>query len=134
MKTSGLFSVLGIIALACVVGLLPSAANGEKFGGFGIVVSRLYDSDAPGNMGPIVVLHVPQDVEAYKAGIQAGDVILEIDGRQTAGREFGDIVFNSLRGEVGSSSELRIKRAPGDKTMMVTIKRTLITHTPGQEK
>jgi len=134
MKSLALFSVLAAVALVCVAGSPASAAHGEESGGFGLVVSRLYDPGSPGNMGPIVVLRVRPDGEAYRAGIQEGDIILEIDGRQTAGREFGDIAPNSIRGKADPSSDLKIKRLPADKTIAVTLRRTFITYAPEQEK
>jgi glyoxylase-like metal-dependent hydrolase (beta-lactamase superfamily II) len=76
--------------------ILHPAAD-EEFGGFGMIVAQLFDRDSPQNMGGIVVLHVLQESEAGKAGIRTGDVITEIDGKQTAGRQFGDVVLNGLR-------------------------------------
>jgi carboxyl-terminal processing protease len=134
METRNLFTTLTMIAMVCLAVSLPSLARGEEFGGFGIVVAQLYDAESPNNTGGIVILHVPQDSEAYRAGIRAGDIIMEVDGRQTAGRDFKDIVLNSLRGKVGSVSDLTIKRVHEDKTITVRVKRTLITFPPGTGK
>lgn len=114
-------------------GILHPAAD-EEFGGFGMVVAQLFDQDSPQNMGGIVVLHVLRESEADKAGIRAGDVIAEIDGKQTAGRQFGDVVLNGLRGKVGSVSQLKLKRVPDAETITVSVTRTLIKYPPESAK
>ena len=117
-----------IIIVVCVMSLVSSIAMAESFGGFGIVVAQIYDADSPGNKGGIVILHVPLDTEAYKSGLKAGDIILDIDGKPTAGREFGDVVLRSLRGEAGSTSTLKIKRAQEDKLLDIQVMRAIITY------
>lgn len=134
MKAQALFIALAAMVLTGPALLWPSAAVAEEFGGFGMVVAQLYDTGCPDNMGGIVVLHVLQDSEANKAGLRAGDVILEVDGRQTAGRRFGDVMLNSLRGKVGTSSDLKIKRSPGDEIMTIRVTRTLISYPPKKKK
>jgi carboxyl-terminal processing protease len=127
MKTTDIHKTLIIIFLY-LAGLASPIANAETFGGFGIVVAQIYDDEAPGNRGGIVILHVPGESEADRAGLKAGDIILEIDGRQTAGREFGDVVLNSLRGEPGSSSSLVLRRTPENEIIEVRAKRSEITY------
>jgi C-terminal processing protease CtpA/Prc len=134
MRSSSLFKTLAIIALVCSASSAPSAARGEEVAGLGVVVSQLYDEDFPEHMGAIVVLHVLPDSGANKSGIRAGDVILEVDGKQTAGREFGDIVLGSLRGRAGSSSDLKIKRVQEKDPIVVRVERTLIKYSPDTYK
>jgi carboxyl-terminal processing protease len=120
-----------LVVFVCrVAGLAPATARGEEFGGFGLVVAQLFDGDAAGHMGEIVVLHVPRESGAYKAGIRAGDVIVEVDGVKTAGNAFGDIVLNRLRGKVGSSSNLKVRRAPEGTILAFDVVRTRITYAP----
>ncbi len=126
MKNLRFSTKIKIIALLGSLFFVPLMASGESFGGFGLVVAQLYDGEAPGNLGEIVVLHVLPDGDAYKAGIRAGDVLLEIDGEATAGRRLEDIVLNTLRGEVGTSSKVLLKKVYENKTEMVMLKRSLI--------
>ena len=131
MKNHCFSMKLKVIVLLCALCLVPLAAIGESFGGFGLVVAQLYDGEAPGNLGGIVVLHVLPDGEAHKAGIRAGDVLLEIDGEATSGRTLEDIVLNSLRGEVGTSSRVLVKKVFENKTEIVMLKRSLVAE-PGK--
>ena len=133
MKTMVSLRIL-ILVLVCVIGLAPSIASSEEFGGFGIVVAQIYDTESPNNMGGIVVLHVFQDSEAQKAGMRAGDIMLEIDAKHTEGRTFSDIVLNGLRGEVGSSANLKIKRVHEDKILSFIVKRALLNSSPEATK
>ena len=134
MKAPVLLIALAAMLLTGPSPFCPWAADAEEFGGFGMVVAQLYDTGSPGNMGGTVILHVPQDSEAYKAGLRAGDVILEVDGRQTAGRIFGDVILNSLRGAVGSSADLKVKRAPGNEALTFRVRRTLVTYPPEKKE
>ncbi len=118
--------VLAVAALGCMMIVGPSPVKGEQYGGFGIVVSQLYDGESPNGMGAVVVLHVPPGSEAHNAGMQAGDIIFEIDGARLAGKSFADIVVSYVRGPVGSTSDLKIKRSPGSKLLEMRITRTLI--------
>jgi len=61
----------------------------------------------------IIVLSVVDHSPAKKAGIKAGDEILEIDGTKVAGMNFKDAVRNHLRGPLGSVVQVTIKR-PGE--------------------
>jgi C-terminal processing protease CtpA/Prc len=61
----------------------------------------------------IVVLSVVDHSPAEKAGVKAGDKILEIDGTKVAGMNFKDAVRHHLRGALGSVVQVTIKR-PGE--------------------
>ena len=113
-----------LLGLACVV---PAIASSEEFGGFGTAVAQIYDEESPNNLGGVVVLHVFPDSEAEKAGMRAGDIIVEVDGKETGGRTFRDIVLNSLRGDVGSSSTVKVKRIEQDALITMTVNRALIS-------
>ena len=130
MRTNTFHIKVILLFLLCVVVLVPSMAKSEEFGGFGIVVAQLYDIESPDNMGDIIILHVFQGSEADKSGIRSGDIIVEVDGKRTAGRPFKDIILDSLRGKVGSCSDVKIKRVPENSTMLFKIKRALITYEP----
>lgn len=130
MRTTAVHIKSLLVSLICIVLFAPAPANSEEFGGFGIVVAQLYDAESPDHLGGIVVLHVFPDSEALKAGMQAGDVIWEVDGKPTEGRPFKDIIFDSLRGEVGSSSIVKIRRVPEEEPISFTVKRSRISHEP----
>jgi len=130
MKTPAMFNLFALAVLALSIGGLPVPTQAEAFGGFGLVVAQIYDADATDNRGAIVVLDVLQDGEAQQAGLHRVDIILSVDGKHTAGREFGDVIINSLRGEVGSTAKLKIKRTSEGKTLEVPVKRALITPPP----
>jgi C-terminal processing protease CtpA/Prc len=134
MKKLIFLKIFLLFVLALSISLMPSKVKSEEFGGFGIVVAQIFDNDSPNNRGEIVVLHVPKDTEAAKSDIRAGDVIFEIDNNKIAGRQFEDIVLNSLRGQVGSISTLKIKRASEGKILTVSVKRTLIKYTAEPKK
>lgn len=72
-----------------------------KFGGVGIIVSE--------ERGKIIVVSPIEDTPAARAGVKAGDEILEIDGRSISKMKNSDPV-DSMRGEPGSIMKLTIKR------------------------
>ena len=55
------------------------------------------------------VVEVPADSPAARAGLQAGDRILQVDGKPLAGRSSQD-VQKLLTGEVGSTASLEVLR------------------------
>jgi C-terminal processing protease CtpA/Prc len=61
----------------------------------------------------ILVLSVVEHSPAEKAGIKAGDEIIEIDGTKVAGMTLKDAVRHHLRGPLGSVVQVTIKR-PGE--------------------
>lgn len=72
-----------------------------KFDGVGIIVSQ--------ERGKVIVVSPIEDTPAYKAGIQAGDEITEIDDIPIAKIKMNDPV-EKMRGEPGSTLKLTIKR------------------------
>lgn len=62
---------------------------------------------------------------AHKAGLQSGDVIVEIDGKPVKGMKLSDAV-ERLRGEVNSTVQLQIKRKDQDKLIAVSVVRDII--------
>jgi len=80
--------------------------------------------------GPQPVVIAPIDGSpAYEAGIQPGDVIIAVDGVQTADvepQEVGDLI----RGEEGTDVELTLRHQDESDTYTVTITRAKITVEP----
>ncbi len=114
-----------LILAAAAAGVL-GAAEPERFGGLGLNVAQLYTQETQDHLGPIVVLGVLPGTPAKAAGIEPGDVITHVDQEPVAGKEFRSIVLNLLRGEVGSTARLVVKRGgEAEKTpgRLVEVKR-----------
>ena len=80
---------------------LKSETQGE-FGGVGIVISA-------GKDGSIIVVAPMEDTPGFKAGIQAGDRIVKIDGRTTERMNLQEAV-KRMRGEAGPDVTLTLQR------------------------
>jgi len=76
----------------------------QKFGGVG--VSVLKDEQS----GRLIITSPLYDTPAYNAGILAGDVILAIDGADTAGMTMEEAT-GRMRGPIGEMVRLKIERA-----------------------
>jgi carboxyl-terminal processing protease len=72
-----------------------------KFGGVGIIVSQ--------ERGKIIVVSPIEETPAYKAGVKAGDEIIEIDGLAVSKMKNPDAV-DRMRGDPGSIMNLTISR------------------------
>lgn len=71
----------------------------------------------------IVVVAPIEDTPAFEAGLQAQDVIVEIDGESTEGMALNDAV-NRIRGPVGSEVTITVRR--GDRTLDFPLTRARI--------
>ena len=88
-----------------------------KFGGLGIEVGM--------ESGVVKVISPIDNTPASKAGIKAGDYIVKIDGVQVQGKSLMDAV-DLMRGLVGSSIELTVRRRGVKKVLTFNIKREII--------
>jgi carboxyl-terminal processing protease len=70
----------------------------------------------------VIVRETYEGFPAQKAGIRAGDVILEIDDKNVQGKNTSD-VSKFLKGQAGSSLTILIKRIGIEKPLKVTLKR-----------
>lgn len=95
---------------------LQTETKGE-FGGVGIVIG-VRDSW-------ITVISPIDDTPGARAGIKAGDKIIEINGESTEGFNTMDAV-NLIRGKVGTSVDLTIKRGSGQEPLHFNIVRGII--------
>ena len=78
-----------------------------KYGGIGSIISYYKPKDR-------VVINEPYpDMPAAKVGLKAGDVLMEIDGKDLKGKTVSD-VSDMLKGEIGTSFVLKVER-PGEK-------------------
>ncbi len=88
-----------------------------RFGGLGIIISMKDDQ--------LIIISPIEDTPAYRAGIKAGDKIIEIDGKPTEGMGLDEAV-DILRGEKGTEVTLGIKRENVEELLGITIIRDII--------
>lgn len=88
-----------------------------KFGGLGIVIGT--------KDGFLTVISPMEDTPGYRAGILAGDRIVEINGESTEDLALSDAV-NMLRGEPGTEVTIRIVRSGKEEIQALTIVREII--------
>jgi len=88
-----------------------------RFGGLGIIISIKDDQ--------LTIISPIEDTPAYRAGIKAGDKMVEIDGKSTEGMELDEAV-NILRGEKGTEVSIVIKRENVEEVLKITIIRDII--------
>jgi C-terminal processing protease CtpA/Prc len=100
-------------ALCLTVIGVGHAADLKNFGGIGI-------DGVPWADGRIAVRQLVAGGPAHLAGIKPGDIITHIDGKQTKGSDFRQMVDYRLRGEAGTKVQINILR-PGEKKPWVFI-------------
>ena len=88
-----------------------------EFGGLGIEVTM--------EAGVVKVISPIDDTPAAKAGVKAGDYIVQIDGEQVQGKTLMEAV-NLMRGPVGTSIEITIRRKNLKKAKIIKIVREII--------
>jgi S1-C subfamily serine protease len=80
------------------------------------------DQDFP-DMGGAHVLYPVESSGAGKAGIQAGDVIIEFDGRPVD--NWNDMVFGLQRSRVGDKALLKVRRGAKELELEATLTRRM---------
>tara|TARA_Y100000590_G_scaffold21381_1_gene24804 strand:+ start:4026 stop:5162 length:1137 start_codon:yes stop_codon:yes gene_type:complete len=95
---------------------MQTETKGE-FGGLGIEVSM--------EGGVVKVITPIDDTPAADAGVKAGDYIVKVDGEQIQGKTLMEAV-NLMRGPVGSSVEITIRRKGLKKAVNYKITREII--------
>ncbi len=84
------------------------------YGGIGAAIRK---------SGDFIVISDPYEgLPAYKAGLRAGDIIMEIDGKTMKGKNTEDMV-KVLRGAPNTSFKMIVQRLGQDKTQEFTIVR-----------
>ena len=96
---------------------LQEDAQGE-FGGLGIEIQKI--GDYPRVMSPPF-----HDTPAERARLRAGDEIVRIDGVSTKGMDINEVV-GRLRGKVGTTVTIHVKRAGHDDLLRFPIERAII--------
>ena len=95
---------------------MQTETSGE-FGGLGIEVGM--------EAGVIKVISPIDDTPASRAGLKAGDKIIEINSLQVQGKSLMDAV-DLMRGPVGSSIEITVRRKTEKKALIFNITREII--------
>jgi len=88
-----------------------------KFGGLGIEVGM--------ESGVVKIISPIDNTPAAKAGLKAGDYIVKIDGVQVQGKSLMEAV-DLMRGLVGSSIEITVRRRDVKKALIFNITREII--------
>ena len=95
---------------------MRTETSGE-FGGLGIEVSM--------ESGVVKVISPIDDTPASRAGIKAGDYIVKIEDTQVQGKSLSEAV-DLMRGPIGSSIELTVRRRGEKKAIKFNIVREII--------
>tara|TARA_B110000438_G_scaffold302921_1_gene362276 strand:+ start:4593 stop:5735 length:1143 start_codon:yes stop_codon:yes gene_type:complete len=95
---------------------MQTETSGE-FGGLGIEVTM--------ESGVVKVIAPIDSTPAFEAGVKAGDYIVKINGDQVQGKTLMESV-NLMRGPVGSSIEITVRRKGKKKAINFIIKREII--------
>lgn len=102
--------------------------SSRDFGGVGI-------DGVPRADGTIVVKQLVLGGPAQLAGLRAGDIIVQIDGKSTRGSDFKQVVEHRLRGRAGTPVVLKVVRAGRSRPLSFTlIRRQLALPAPGKIK
>jgi carboxyl-terminal processing protease len=88
-----------------------------EFGGLGIEVSM--------ESGVVKVIAPIDNTPASKAGVKAGDYIIKINNEQVRGKTLMEAV-NLMRGPVGTTIEITIRRKSLKRAKVIKIKREII--------
>ncbi len=88
-----------------------------QFGGIGIIVTM--------REGVLTVVSPIEDTPGSRAGLRAGDRIVEIDGESTQGMKLSQAV-KMMKGEPGTEVRLQIVRRDDEETLDLTIVRAIV--------
>jgi len=89
-----------------------------KFGGLGIQVGM--------EDGFVKVISPIDDTPAYRAGLEAGDLIIRLDDKSVKGMSLNDAV-KIMRGDPGTDIKLTVIREGADKPLPFTVTRDIIS-------
>lgn len=119
--TGGMFAALpgGANLIAADTNRVNEQIRNNRYVGVGIALAIDGESKLPAI--PKVFYNGP----AGKAGVKAGDVILEIDSQSTAKMQMDD-VLSALRGEEGTEVSVVVRRTGQEKPLEFTITRNRV--------
>jgi len=92
---------------------------GEQFGGIGVQV------DFDEKKREMMIITPLSGSPAYEAGIQAGDVVVAIDGVQLNGEDF-QTSLKRLRGKIGTSVKLTVQHISEEEPVEIEVERANI--------
>jgi len=128
MKAKRSLRIGVMVAFLFLFWVVPGQAQNRKFGGVGLQVVPTIDGD-------LVVLNVVRDSPALAAGIEPGDMIVQVDDFPLKGSDFTKVVKRYLWGPVGSKLTLKFLRpgvaGPHAVTLVRKALETKPVHTPG---
>ena len=99
---------------------LKEQIQSQGFGGIGVYIEADKDDN-----NQVTVFEPMEGTPAYKAGVEAGDKILAIDGKSTKGLAL-DVATKLIRGPVGSKVVLKIKRPGVEQPFNISVTRESI--------
>jgi C-terminal processing protease CtpA/Prc len=120
-------TLLTLLIALLLTGPVWAAKSPVSFAGVGI-------DGIPRADGSIVVKQLVQGGPAQLAGIQAGDIIVKIDGTSTLGSDFKDVVEHRLRGRAGTQVEIKLRRPGNPKVLSFKLVRRQMTVSSGKKK
>ncbi len=88
-----------------------------KYEGLGMVIDSRDDR--------IVIISPIEGAPAHRRGLRAGDIIWQIEGKDTEGMKTSD-ASNLMRGPAGTSIKLQIKRAGIDEPLEFEVERAVV--------
>jgi S1-C subfamily serine protease len=86
----------GLLGLALPVSAQPKSAGEPGTTGAGF--AQLYDDGEPGKHGPLAVMVVAEGFPAAQSGIRAGDIVVQVNGSPTTGRDLNEFSSRTSRG------------------------------------
>ena len=90
-----------------------------------MILALLYSFRSVEIIGIICVISPIDDTPAFNAGIQSGDLIIEIDNNSVQGMSLSEAV-DLMRGPVGSKIEITVRRIGTRKALTFNIVRDII--------
>jgi carboxyl-terminal processing protease len=122
---SGMLSSLGdpytVYLSQAEIDGLEEQLQGGNFGGIGVYIAQDQKTGA-------IVVDPIEGNPAIKAGVRPGDIIVSVDDESTLGQKL-DAVERRIRGPLGTSVRLRIRRHDSSVTQVVRVTRAEI-HVP----
>ena len=83
------------------------------FSGIGVVMGKVEKQ--------FIVVATVDDTPAFRAGIKSGDIILAVDGKDTAGEDL-ETVVKQVRGQDGTTVEMKVKTGDQDPRVVRVVR------------